>query len=78
MISSIGKTERVRRGQLVRPVYDPTFDEFILAIFPRNGSQPRPAPCWTECYREAPRETKSALISLGAQVSTNSLGLLLG
>lgn len=78
MIGSIDPVERIRRGQLVRPVYDSQFDEFILAIFPRNGAKPTPAPCWTECYREAPRITKSALIALGAQVSTNSLGLLLG
>lgn len=78
MISSIGETEHIRRGQSVKAIYDCQFDEFILAIFPRNGASPRPAPCWTECYRESPRETKGVLISLGAQVSVNSLGLLLG
>jgi hypothetical protein len=78
MMSCIGPVERVRRGQLVKPIYDPVFDEFILAIHPQNGASPKPAPCWTECYRESPASTKSALISLGAQVSVNSLGLLLG
>ena len=77
MISRIGPVERIRRGQLIKPIYDCQFDEFILAIHPQNGGSPRPAPCWTECYREAPGETKAQLLSLGAQVSVSSLGLVM-
>ena len=77
-VSRIGPAERVCRGQLVKTVYDPSWDEFILAIHPVNDGQPTLAPAWTEYYKENPVRAKRALLSLGAQVVTSSLGLILG
>jgi len=77
-VSKLGPTERVRRGQLVKTVYDPGWDEFVLAIHPANNSQPHLAPSWTEYYKESPTRAKKALLRLGAQVVTSSLALVLG
>lgn len=77
-ISKLGPTERVRRGQLIKTVYDPSWDEFVLAIHPANNGQPILAPAWTEYYKENPARAKRALLRLGAQVVTSSLGLVLG
>ena len=76
-VSSIGSTERIRRGQLVKPAYDTEFGEFVLAVFPTNGGEPRLAPCWTDLYRENPVTAKSLLLQSGAQLCTNRLQLVL-
>ena len=77
-ISKIGQTEYIARGQTVKTVFDPTWDQFILAIHPTNGGQPVPAPAWTEYYQECPARAKSALLKLGAQVVISSMFLILG
>jgi len=63
---------------LVKATYDPGFDEFVLAIHPTNDGQPVLAPAWTAYYRESPARAKRELLSLGAQIATNSIGLILG
>jgi len=76
-VSSIGPTESIRSGQLVKPAYDTEFGEFVLAVFPANGGEPTLAPCWTELYRENPVTAKSLLLQSGAQLCTNRLQLVL-
>ena len=77
-VSKLGPTERVRPGQLVKATCDPAFDEFVLAIHPVNNGQPKLAPAWTAYYQESPAKAKHELLSLGAQIATNSIGLILG
>ena len=77
-VSKIGPTEYVRRGQLIKTVYDPGFDQFVLAIHPINNGQPLLAPAWTAYYQESPNKAKAALLRLGAQVVTSSIPLILG
>ena len=77
LVSAIGPVEQVRRGWVVKPAYDPAFDEFVFAATSRGGQgKQRLLPSWTELYRENPAETKRALLRQGAQVCINHLSLL--
>ena len=78
LTSPLGPVEHIRRGYLIRASYDPSWDEFLLTATIRNGTGCRiPLPSWTELYRENRRLTTHALYRLGAQLSINSLDLVL-
>jgi len=62
---------------LVKAAYDPGFDEFVLAIHPVNDGRPKLAPAWTAYYQESPKRARRELLSLGAQIAINSIGLVL-
>ena len=74
LASQLGPVEPVRRGYVVGVVYDPDFDEFVLAAASRCGQgRQRPLPSWTELYREAPGKVRRELLRRGAQVSLSQL-----
>ena len=74
LVSKLGPVERVRRGYVVGVAFDPEHDQFVLAATSRcDQGQQRPLPSWTELYREAPRETRRALLRRGAQLTLNQL-----
>jgi hypothetical protein len=72
LVSELCPVERVRRGYVVGVAFDPDHDEFVLAATSRCGQGlQRPLPSWTELCREAPGETRRALLRRGARLTLN-------
>jgi hypothetical protein len=64
-------TDTVKAGQVVRPVFDPDADAFVLAAFPKTGKGMRLLPTLTLDWLYEPDATKTALLKAGAVVSSS-------
>lgn len=63
--------ETVKPGWIIRPVFDPEEDTFVLAAWPANGGDPKPLAVTTLDWLYEQDKTKGALLRQGAQVSSS-------
>lgn len=64
-ISKLGPVEAIKGHPVVRPAYDPEWDEYVLTV---NG---RRLQNWTELVREFGEKAYQMLMTAGAQISSN-------
>lgn len=65
------QTDVVKRGQIVRPIYDSANDTFVLAASSVSGKGMRTLPTLTLDWLYEHDATKTALLQAGAVVSSS-------